>query len=105
MTIEANHAELRRLLERLYCEGRYLMSEGVTSPTFVLLTKTKVERLRIEDMIEKWFTARYGITLMQSIRMDSNRASRFDFGAEFGSCSRIILMDLEQSPPLPSSPS
>lgn len=94
-TIDATSANLKWLIDRLYVEGRNLQAVGVENPTFVLMTKTSDDRDKVEDMIYKWFVARYGDTMFKHIQQDA----RFKTSTCFTlppSGTRVLLMDVSE---------
>jgi len=91
--INATEANVKWLIERLYCTKRLLESSGVQSPVFVLLTRGVEDRLRVESIFYKYFDAKYGTGLMKHFApcASDGQASIFEL-SELG--ARIVLMDV-----------
>lgn len=59
MIIDAE-ANIKWLNDRLYEARRFLEAEGVENPVFVLLTKSREERCRVENIFFDYFKQIYG---------------------------------------------
>lgn len=96
MTIEATPKNIQWLMEKLYIASREIQAtrKGFDPPHhFVLLTKTKEERVKVLDHIWDWAVRTYGIpnvNLPQEQRLDSCDIMSLPSVQSF-----IVLIDLE----------
>lgn len=94
--IPATPKNIEWLLERLYSAQRELQTNGVIDPQFVLLTKGKEDRHRVEDIIYRYLSKRYGDLVRQRVHCDisSKGITRINVHGIM-----MVLLDLEEMEP------
>lgn len=93
--LEASQHNIKWLMERLYQVRRELNADAIEEPTFVLLTKGKEDRDRVEQVFWNYYRSKYAMfeDVIKSCKPGgrTSHATWFEL-AEIG--CRIVLMDI-----------
>lgn len=99
MTVSATSGNLDWLLNQLYHAKRALANEGISDPVFVLVTKSTVERVMVQEKLWRYFLEKYGTGdepfKHMSAEAHNNHLSSFHFPTI--GC-RVVLIDVEETP-------
>lgn len=92
--IAATDKNIEWLIERLYEASRDLQADDINPPVFVLLTKDKPDRHRVESIFFAFFHHRYGLDVDEALFKDFCSTQRVSLFNLPHIRARIMLMDL-----------